>query len=68
MTHINIYPAGMREVAHAIDLFGVDRVKAHVWPKPVYIINLTEDEFTFAVEFFNSIGVTVEKVEDYERL
>lgn len=62
MITVTLYPVGMKEVAHAYDLFGASRLEVHAWPLPVYIHDLTEEEYNFCVEFFKEIGVTVEKV------
>jgi hypothetical protein len=62
MITVKLYPVGMKEIALACDLFGAARLEVHSWPLPVYIHELTEEEYNFCVEFFKELGVTVEKV------
>lgn len=57
-----IIPGSMGVVAHAIDLYGIDRVDPGRWGTGVRVVKLTQEEFDFAVEFFGEYNLKVVEI------
>lgn len=52
-----IFPGSMGAAALAIDLFGADRVHPGSWNTPVYVVDVTDDEFQVAKELLAEKGL-----------
>jgi len=57
--NIIVCPGSSEAVQEAKDLFGDSRVVAGAWRAPIHINDLTEDEATFATEYFQNQGKKV---------
>ncbi len=57
--NIEVTQGSMGVVALAVDLFGINRIDPGSWGTPVYVYDLTEDEYKFAIEFFAEYDLKV---------
>ena len=66
MKNIRLVPGSMGVAAHAVDLFGAERVNPGSWTTPVWVTNLSDDEVMFAKEFFAEYNISVEELAENE--
>lgn len=64
MKNVMLSPGSMGVAAHAIDLFGLERVAVGGWATPVWVEGLSEDEIEFAREYFSELGISILEVDD----
>ena len=58
-----ITPGSMGAAFQAIELFGRDRVAVGEWLKPVYVVDLTDEEVEIAKELLGELDLKVEVVD-----
>lgn len=54
-----VFPASMGAATHAVDLFGANRVDVGRWLEPVYVKDVTIDEYEAAKELLGDVGLKI---------